>query len=130
MSRNITSVYFDGLKLFVETLNKDLYIQAGHCYFDIHDRDDHVAARAVERKIDLVGLLKSSKKILHDNLCMLVYEIHRGVKQFAVRTPYGHLVFRVTYIENRCGYRLNLCTITPVTYSHDYDFILCNKENG
>lgn len=127
MALNLADIYFDGIKNFILALNKDTRITHGHAYFDIHDRDAHTAIRAIERKVDIVELLRSSREVIRNNLCMLVYEIHKGTRCFVVKTNFGHLVFRVSYIEAREGYRLNLCTITPRSYRHDRDYILENK---
>lgn len=120
---NINDVYFAGLQKFVKNLNDRRTIHA-QLFFKMHDRDTHVSDRAIERKIDLVGLLKESKKIINDHLCLIVYHIHANVKQFTIKTNHGHLVFRVHFDEMRNGYIIKLCTITAVTYAHDRDVII------
>lgn len=124
MARNLTDVYFEGIKNFVSRLNDESGIVHGNAFFDLHDRDAHVAVRAIERHIDLVELLRSARRIVLNDLCMLIYEIHKGTRSFVVKTKFGHLVFRVTYIEARNGFKLNLCTITPASYRHDRDYVL------
>lgn len=120
---NIVDIYFNGLKKYVSILNSSEINHVG-IHFKIHDRDTHVVDRAIQRKIDIIELLRTSKNIIDRQICLIVYYVHLGKTQFVIQTNHGNLVFRVTKSTERNGFIIRLCTITSVGYRHDRDVMI------
>jgi hypothetical protein len=119
-------VYFNGIKNFIDSLNNEDLYKIG-IIFRLNESDLHVAQRAIERNIDVIGLLKESRKIFDKNLCLIIYHAYVKTKTMIVVTSVGNLAFR--FMPYRGGILCKLCTITTKYQAHNFDdFILRNEK--
>jgi len=123
ITTSISSIYQTAIETYIGSLNSITLRNVGVC-FALTTRDQHVTDRILGRKIDMVSLFKAARKVIRDNICLLVYAVYCKHSAIVVRTEFGNLVFRSYYDTRRNGYMIKLCSVTPLTFGHSRDFIL------
>jgi hypothetical protein len=120
----LIDIYAAGIEKFIQALNSATEYKHTNVFFNTTHRDNHVASRAIERKIDLIGLLTDAGMLLKTNLESIVEAANNKQGAFTVQTVHGNMSFRCWWNSGRNAFELKLCTITPTMYAHHRDFLI------
>jgi len=124
MGLTLTKIYHDAIEKMLVHMCDYVDSKSTGIIFTMTERDNHIAERAIERKIDMNGLIGSSLKIVKANNAPLIKAATEDINDIVIKTEFGNLAFRNTWREARHCHDLRLCTITPKTYGHSQSFII------